>query len=138
MQALFDTNVVIDAAVPSRTYHDVALELLSHVDRGTLNGFIAPASITTCWYVATTQYDVDPRPLFQTVAELFDLAAMTREALRKALQGEAGADFEDLYLAASAVEARAEIIVTRNERDFAGTGLEIHHPRDVVEELRSQ
>ena len=118
MRILFDTNVIIDAAVPSRTYHEVALELLAQVDRGAISGLIAPTSIPTCWYVATTRHGVDPRPLFDTIEPLFELALMGRAALRHALKIPEGADFEDAYLAGAGAEAGAELVVTRNEDDF--------------------
>ena len=132
MRILFDTNVIIDAAVPSRDYHAMALELIAHVDRGAVSGLIAPTSITTCWYVATVRHGVDPRPLFETVEELFELALMTRAAFRRALGAPDGGDFEDAYLAAAGAEAGAELVVTRNEHDFAGGPLRPYHPQQLA------
>lgn len=40
MRILFDTNIIIDAAVPRRAYHAVALELIAHVDRGAASGLV--------------------------------------------------------------------------------------------------
>ena len=67
MRVLFDTNVIIDGAVPERPYQEEALRLLSYVDRGRIGGLVAPVPFATCWHVATTHHDVDPRPLFETV-----------------------------------------------------------------------
>ena len=131
VRVLFDTNVVIDAAVPDRTSHEVALQLVSEVDRGRISGLVAPTSFTTCWYVATTHHEVDPRPLFQTVESIFDVALMNRAALRKALGAPQEADFEDVYLAAAGREAGAEIVATRNEEDFAGGPLTPYHPETL-------
>lgn len=131
MRVLFDTNIVIDAAVPERTYHALALDVIGHVENGLITGLVAPTSIATCWYVATARYNVDPRPLFETVEEMFELALMNRRSLRAALDTGA-ADFEDAYLAAAGHEAGAKIVVTRNESDFAGASLRPQHPRDLV------
>ena len=132
MRVLFDTNVIIDAAVPDRPNHDIALRLLSEVDRGRISGVVAPTSLATCWHVATAHHEVDPRPLFETVASIFDLALMNRAALRRALQAPREADFEDLYLAAAGQEAGAQIVVTRNEEDFAGGPLAPYRPGTLV------
>jgi len=136
MRVLFDTNVVIDAAVPVRTSHEVALRLLSEVDRDRISGLVAPTSLATCWYVATTHHEVDPRPLFETVESIFDFALMNRAALRaalrEALEADLEADFEDVYLAAAGKEAGAEIVVTRNEQDFAGGPLSPYRPETLV------
>lgn len=132
MRVLFDTNVVIDAAVPARTSHEVALRLMSEVDRGRISGLVAPTSLATCWYVATSHHEVDPRPLFETLESIFDFALMNRAALREALDVPQEVDFEDIYLAAAGKEAGAEIVVTRNEEDFAGGPLTPYSPETLT------
>lgn len=137
MRVLFDTNVVIDAAVPTRPNHEVALQLLSEVDRGRISGLIAPTSLATCWYVATTHHEVDPSPLFETLESIFDFALMNRAALRGALGVGPEADFEDVYLATAGKEAGAEIVVTRNEQDFAGGPLTPYDPETLTSMIGS-
>jgi predicted nucleic acid-binding protein len=132
VRALFDTNIVIDAAVPARPSHEVALRLMSEVDRGRISGLVAPTSLTTCWYVATAHHGVDPRPLFQTLEAAFDFALLNRTALRVALDADQEADFEDVYLAAAGKEAGAGIVVTRNEQDFAGGPLTPYGPETLL------
>jgi predicted nucleic acid-binding protein len=132
VRVLFDTNVVIDAAVPTRTSHEVALRLLSEVDRGRISGLVAPTSLATCWYVATSHHEVDPRPLFETLEAVFDFALMNRAALRAALDADPEADFEDVYLAAAGKEAGAEIVVTRNEQDFTDGPLTPYNPETLA------
>lgn len=132
MRVLFDTNVVIDAAVPERAHHAAALQLLSHVDRGKVTGLVTATSIATCWYVATAHHGADPRPLFDVLEATFTFAPMTRPALRAALRAPDDADFEDLYLAAAGANAGAECVVTRNEADFAPSALTAYHPDELV------
>jgi len=129
MRVLFDTNIIIDGAVPERLYHEEALQLLSYTDRGQITGLVAPASFFTCWQVATTHHDLDPRPLFETVETAFELAPMNRAALREAPQAGSESDFEDAYLAGAGAEAGADIFVTRNEQDFAEGPLAPYHQR---------
>jgi predicted nucleic acid-binding protein len=136
VRVLFDTNVIIDAAVPARTSHEIALQLLSEVDRGRISGLVAPTSLTTCWYVATTHHEVDPRPLFETLEAVFDFALMNRTALRVALDADPKSDFEDVYLAAAGKEAGAEIVVTRNEQDFTGGPLTPYGPETLTSMIK--
>jgi predicted nucleic acid-binding protein len=82
--------------------------------------------------VATAHHEVDPRPLFETLEATFDFAHMNRTALREALDGDHGVDFEDAYLAAVGKEAGAEIVVTRNEQDFAGGPLTPYGPETLT------
>ena len=136
MRVLFDTNVLIDGAVPERSYHDEALGLLSYADQGRISGLVAPISFATCWYVATTHHDVDPRPLFETVETVFELTPMNRAALRRALEAGSEADFEDAYLAGAGAEAGAEAVLTRNEQDFTGSPLTPYRPGALLSMLR--
>jgi len=136
MRVLFDTNVIIDAAVPERAHHRVALQLFSRVDQGQITGLVTATSIATCWYVATVHHKVDPRPLFTVLEEIFSFAPMTRTALRAALEGPDSADFEDLYQAAAGAEAGAGCVVTRNEADFTHSRLTAYHPGELTAMLR--
>ena len=136
MRVLFDTNVLIDAAVPEREFHGTALELLAFIDRGAIRGLVAPSSIMTCWYVATFTYEVDPRPLFEEVETLFEFVFLKRVALRQALSAPTEPDFEDEYLAAGGEEAGAELVVTRNVDHFAKGRLPPQHPSELVDALR--
>ena len=136
MRVLFDTNVIIDGAVPERSYHEEALRLLSHADRGRIGGLVAPISFATCWHVATAHHDVDPRPLFRAAETTCELAPTSRAALRRALEAEEVVDFEDIYLAEAGSEAGAEAILTRNEQDFAEGPLTPHRPETFLSMLQ--
>ena len=136
MRVLLDTNIIIDGAMPERPYHEEALRLLSYADRGRIGGLVAPVSFATCWRVATTHHDVDPRPLFETVETVFELAPMNRAALRRAIETGSEADFEDAYLAGAGAEAGAEAVLTRNEQDFTGSPLTPYRPEALLTMLR--
>lgn len=135
MTILFDTNVLIDAAVASRSHHGAAVRLIAAAERDTIDGLVAPTSIATCWYVAYEREDTDPRPLFELLADVMRIAPMGRSALRTALQNPEPDDFEDGYLAAAGAAAGASTVVTRNESDFTSTALTPYHPLDLVEVL---
>ncbi|WP_183957587.1 type II toxin-antitoxin system VapC family toxin [Salinibacter ruber] len=135
MTVLLDTNVLIDAAVVSRSYHGTAVRLIAAAERDTIDGLVAPTSIATCWYVAHEREDTDPRPLFDLLADVMRFAPMGRSPLRTALQNPGTDDFEDSYLAAAGTSASASAIATRNESDFVSTTLTPYHPLDLVEML---
>lgn len=135
MSVLFDTNVLIDAAVARRTYHGAAVRLVAAAERGLIDGVFAPTSVATCWYVAHEREQTDPRPLFDLLADVMRVAPMGRSALRTALRSPGPDDFEDAYLAASGAAVGATAVATRNESDFDDTSLTPYHPVDLVEML---
>ena len=133
MTTLFDTNVLIDAAVSTRRYHGAAVRLVAAAERGEVDGLFAPTSVATCWYVAHEREQTDPRPLFDLLADVMRVVSMGRPALRTALQAAETGDFEDAYLAAAGAEAGASVVATRNEADFENTSLTPYHPLDLVQ-----
>ena len=132
MRILFDTNILIDAAVQSRGHHDMANRLLIRAERGDIDGLTTPTAIATCWYVSTTTYGVDPRPLFEYLSATMGLAQMGWPALTDALTAPEDADFEDEYIAAAGAQAGANAVVTRNPDDFQGGPLTPHSPEEVL------
>ena len=135
MRLLFDTNVLIDAAVQTRDHHDAANQLLIRAERGDLDGLTTPTAIATCWYVSTATYGVDPRPLFEYLSATIGLARMGWPALAKALKAPEDADFEDEYIAAAGAQAGADVVVTRNPEDFRDGPLTPHSPEEVLSAL---
>ena len=132
MKVLFDTNVILDAVAKDRPYHRVAIRLFDYVLDGSISAFVAPTSLTTTWYLAVEHHSTDPRPFFRAYQFRLQLALMTEEALQAALAAPFDSDFEDEYVAASGEIAGAEAVVTRNEKDFQRSTLEVYHPNDLV------
>lgn len=135
MRVLFDTNILVDAAVRGRPYHQEAVALLNKVERGQISGVMAPLSLGTLWYLGTEHYSADPRPLLHSLRQLLDLAPMGPPVLDRALGYGKMTDFEDMYLAEAGRAAGAGHVVTRNAADFAPTDLHPLHPRELIEIL---
>lgn len=135
MRIVFDTNVLVDAAVRGRPYHREAVRLVNFLEQNQLDGVLAPLSIGTLWYLGTDLYETDPRPLIEDLSQLMDLAPMGRSILVRALRYDSDTDFEDMYLAEAGRAAGAEGVVTRNETDFAPTDLTAYHPAELVQLL---
>jgi hypothetical protein len=72
--------------------------------------------------VSTATYGVDPRPLFEYLSTVFDLARMGWSALTDALKAPEDADFEDEYIAAAGAQAGADVVVTAGARRIFETG----------------
>lgn len=131
MTVLFDTNVLLDAAVRRRDHHGAAIRLLG-AEQGVIDGIYAPTSVATCWYVAYEKEGIDPRGLFRLLTEIMNAAPMGRSVLIQALRTPRPNDFEDAYLAAAGAAAGASSVVTRNQTDFEETELTPYHPIDLL------
>ena len=61
---------------------------------------------------------------------ILDVAPVNRAVLEGAAQSEIG-DFEDAVIVESARQVQAQVILTRNERDFARSPIPVHSPSSL-------
>jgi predicted nucleic acid-binding protein len=116
---LFDTNVVLDVLLARQPHVAASAAALGLVERGRVQGYLAAHAVTTIAYLLQRQADaVRSRAILADLLSRLRVAAVTERTIRTALAGEFR-DFEDAVCHAAALEANAEMIVTRNLADFA-------------------
>lgn len=132
MRVLFDTNVLIDFLLDRAPFADAAAELLSRADRGQIQGLACADSFTTIFYLMQKAVGRETaRRHVSSLLSVLDVAPVNRATLEQA--AESGlSDFEDAVVAESARQANVDCIVTRNERDFAGSRVTVHSPRALL------
>ena len=132
VRTLFDTNVLIDFLLDRAPFADAAADLLSRADRGEIQGLVCANSITTIHYLVRKAVGVtDARRHIAALLSILDVAPVNRATLEQALNS-AMDDFEDAVIAESGLQANAECVVTRNERDFANTPIPAHSPQSLL------
>jgi predicted nucleic acid-binding protein len=129
MRVLFDTNVLIDFLLDRAPFAHAASDLLSRVDRGQIQGLACADSFTTIDYLLRRALGKEEaRRHVSSLLSLLEVAPVNRATLEQA--AESGlSDFEDAVVAESARQASVDCIVTRNERDFAGSRVTVCSPR---------
>jgi predicted nucleic acid-binding protein len=132
VKVLFDTNVVLDVLLAREPHVDVAAQLFSLVDNGSIDGVISATTVTTIHYIAakTVGANAAARHLGELLA-MFDVACVDRPVLQSAL-GLKYPDFEDAVLHEAAKASGAEAIVTRNIKDFASAELPVFAPDELM------
>lgn len=65
----------------------------------------------------------------------FDVASVDKEVIIQALQSDMS-NFEDAVQAYSAKQKNISILITRNEKDFLGSGLEVHTPKTFLQKIQ--
>jgi predicted nucleic acid-binding protein len=119
---LYDTNVLLDV-LQARQPHVAASALaLDLVEAKRVEGYVAAHAVTTIAYLLQRRVGAArSRVILADLLSRLQVAAVTERTIRTALAG-AFRDFEDAVCHAAALEAGAELIVTRNVADFgAGT-----------------
>ncbi len=118
MKILFDTNIVLDVLMDRLPHSDVAVELFSKVEDGTIIGYLCGTTITTVFYLAAKSVGA-PRAQeeIKKLLSLFEVAPVNRHVLESALALDFN-DFEDAVIHEAACHIGADAIVTRNQKDF--------------------
>ena len=132
MKAMFDLNVLLDVLQFRTPWVKASGELCARAVRGELEGFVAPHTLTTLFYVldrhadrATAEKDVD------WLLRSFALAPADRSVFLRA-RALPLPDFEDAVVAAAAEAARCDVVLTRNLPDFASSPVPAVAPEELL------
>lgn len=135
MKLLIDTNIILDVVLEREQWFAEAAQLLSRIEEGRAQGYLAGHSVTTVYYVV--EKTRDERTARQAVSDLLDILTVvppTDAVLRRALSLPM-TDFEDAVQVACALKVGADYIVTRNRRDFEGVDVSAEPAGAVLAQL---
>ena len=137
MKILFDTNIVLDVLSDREPFSDLAVKLLSRVEKKELKGFLGATTVTTIYYLASKvagkkKADQEIRKLLS----IFQIAPVNKSVLEKAIKSKF-TDFEDSVLHEAAKQIGVQGIVTRNPKDFKKATLSIYSPEELYKILIS-
>ena len=137
MRVLVDTDVLIDVALGREPWAEAAGQLLDRLEQRPGTGFIAWHSISSFHYlIAPMRGRSGAKEFLLELARFIEVAPASTDALRVAGSLEL-ADFEDALQVAAGLEARAEVIATRNLEDYARSPLPAYPPERVTELLEA-
>lgn len=116
---LYDANVLLDVMLNRLPFYAGSAAALRMAARGMVDGYVAGHAVTTVAYVAGRQ--IGRAPTHRALTQLLTyirVAPVTDLGVRNALSSSMR-DFEDAVTVAAAQAAGVELIVTRDEADFA-------------------
>lgn len=132
MRWLLDTNVLLDVLADREPWADHSARVLERVERGEATGFVAAHAVTTLFYLVSLARGTEvAREKIRTLLRLLEVAPVDGERLLHALALPLE-DFEDAVHAACAEREEVDVLVTRNEKDFVGTGVEVLSPVELL------
>ena len=132
MRLLLDINVVLDVALNRAPFVQDSALVLTAVDEGRAEGFVAAHTITTAFYVTAKIRDVQIATAAITqLLGIVDVIAADRADLLRAISL-GWRDFEDAVQAVSAEKIGADAIVTRDPKGFQGATISVRSPAEVL------
>ena len=134
-----DANVVIDALLEVDEHMDAALRILSLADQGVIEVCCSSLSLATASYFMEKAKMVHSQ-IVERLNIFCDYCTPSRVdavVVRQALDS-TFTDFEDALQYYSALTEEADIIVTRNGRDFAHSTLPVLTPTEFLAMMENE
>lgn len=135
MNALIDTNVILDVIVRRDPFFADSARVLDRAERGDFGAWLCATTVTTVFYLARRVIGSAG-----AIERIKDLTAISRvapvnQSVIDAALEERFPDFEDAVLHHSAVLVSADCIVTRNGADFRDSSLLVYSPAQFLAAL---
>lgn len=132
---LVDTDVLLDVVLDREPHARAASRLLDSFQKRPGTAFMAWHSISNFYYlVRPIRGGLETRLLLLDLARFIRIAPTTTESLLYAAQLEVK-DFEDAMQVAAASACQADLIVTRNLRDYGKASIQAVNPEEALAEL---
>lgn len=138
MNALIDTNVVLDVLTGRKPFFADSSRVLDRAEKGDCVASICATTVTTIFYLMRRSLGPDKaKERLSDLTAICEVAAVNRSVIEAALQSPI-TDFEDAVLHEAAVLSGADCIVTRNEANFRKATLLVYSPAQFLAALGQQ
>ncbi len=138
MRVLIDTNVVLDVLLDRDPFANAAARIFAQVEESRIEGVLCATTLTTVDYLlgqALPKHKA--RAALQQLLNLFEIAPVNRPVLEQALISDI-TDYEDAVLEQSARLVSADIITTRNLKDFKKSSVPAMDPPQLLAVLETR
>lgn len=138
MKLFIDTNMILDVLADREPFAEDAAALLSTIEAGEAEGFIAAHSATTVFYLLNKELGLRrAKKALMDLLKLVEVVAVDHDRLLQALAMN-WEDFEDAVQAACAAKIDADFLVTRNQDDFSRSDVPARSPAEYMALHRGQ
>ena len=131
-KAFFDLNIILDVLQNREPFYETSAQLLAYAEIGKIQGYIAPHSLTTLFYlISKDQSAAKARALITNVLQFLLVATVDQKTIEQAMNL-SYRDFEDAVQMIAAVQCKADYFVTRNPKDFQPSMLTVIQPSELI------
>lgn len=133
MRILIDTNVILDVLFARDPFLPDSITVLHMCEDGFAEAVVTAKTIADIYYFARKLLgnESKARRIIEKLMGMVTVCDVTAAQLDAALQME-NADYEDAIQAACAKAEQYSLIITRNKKHFAGTGMKCRTPEEFV------
>jgi predicted nucleic acid-binding protein len=129
---LIDINILLDVLQMREPFYEASARLLALIETGRIKGYIAAHSITTLFYlIQKDQSSAQARANITSLLQFLEIAPVDQSTIEQALNLDYR-DFEDAVQMISALQCKAEYLITRNVTDYQPALLPVVQPVDFL------
>jgi hypothetical protein len=129
---LIDLNILLDVLQKREPFYETSARLLAAVETGRIHGFIAAYSLTTLFYfIQKDKSSADAHATITNLLQFIKITPVDQSTIGQALNLDYRA-FEDAVQMISALQCKADYLVTRNVKDYQPSLLPIMQPVDFL------
>jgi predicted nucleic acid-binding protein len=131
-KVLIDINVLLDVLQKREPFYETSARLLAMVETGRIKGYVAAHSITTLFYlIQKDKSSAQARASITNLLQFLEIAPVDQKTIEQALNLDYR-DFEDAVQMISALQCKAEYLITRNIADYQLALLPVIQPVDFL------
>ncbi len=133
MRLMIDTNIFLDVMLCRRPFFDHSRDVLDLCEKKKAHGYISASCVSDIFYIVN-RYSKRAGFAYRALDQIFEIAKVLTVTNDNVISAfiQYPDDFEDCLLAECAKTNKCDAIVTRNKEDFAGFGIPVLSPEDVV------
>lgn len=129
---MIDLNVILDVLQKRDPFFESSAALLAAVETGRVQGYLAAHSVTTLFYlIQKGRSSAEARAAITNLLQVLKIASVDQTTIEQSLSLDYR-DFEDAVQMMSAVQCRADYLITRNVKDFQPALLPVIQPADFL------
>jgi hypothetical protein len=129
---LIDLNILLDVLQKRLPFYETSAGLLAAVETGRVHGYLAAHSVTTLFYlIQKGSSSAEARAMITNLLQFIKIAPVDQSTIEQALNLETR-DFEDAVQMISAVQCKADYLITRNVKDYQPALLPVLQPVDFL------
>ena len=139
MNVFIDTNVIIDLLSKREPFYHESLQLFSLADSNEIELTISALSLVNTHYILNDVMKLkDARSIIRKFKVLVESHALNDKVIDLALNDLDFKDFEDGIQYYTALESKANSIITRNLKDFKHSKIPVMSPKAFLAKRKSE
>ena len=134
MKVFLDTNIVIDFYQVRPTFFEPASKIMELGKKGEIELVVSATTFINAFYLLRKSYNVEQLyRKFDNLSAICLISPIDANIIKDSLNFRRE-DFEDSVQYVSAQTVNADVIITRNKKDYDGLNIKIQTPMEFLDE----